>query len=114
MPQENVVFVNFDIFPAQVAAPERSWRDARVAVADGQVLVWVMNTGLPNTGSGPHLVYEATVVAQEGNVNKKRVLTLDTGQQVTILPQAGCGCGNPMRSWNPWPGQRKVYKPVGN
>lgn len=107
-----VVFVSFDIFPAQVVTPMRTWRDARVAVADRVLKVWVSDTGVRDSGPGPHMVFEGVVAEQAGNLSKERTLTLDNGIKVRVIPQAGCGCGNPLRSWNPWPGQRKVYRPV--
>jgi hypothetical protein len=103
----------FDTFPAEVRTPDRIYRDVRAALMeDGTLQVWATNTGEPNAGPGPHRVLVASASARSGRLSPGVALQTEFGE-VTVKSQNGCGCGNPLRSWDPFPGQTRVVVGLG-
>ena len=99
-----MVEVAFDMYPARVASGDRVWTKARAAVVreeDGDTLmVWT------KTGGKIASVMTASVASHEGSPDRALVLGTDSGS-VTVSKGGGCGCGSPLRSYNPWPGRRR-------
>jgi hypothetical protein len=106
------VRIVLDAFPVEVRTSDRVWRDARVALLEGgELAVWTSISGEPNPGPGPFRVLTASALSREGTPSRGMTLQTDSHGTVTLKMQSGCGCGNPLRSWNPWPG--RVRQVVG-
>ena len=102
------VRVVFDVFPAQVTTPDAVHRDARaILTEDGLLEVYSATTGLPNPGPGPYRVVQETALSHEGTADRRAVVQVASGS-ITVVPTRGCGCGSPLRSYDPWPGARIV------
>jgi hypothetical protein len=101
----DTIKVAFDMFPAEVKDDQGNiTKTARAVVIDGKLLVWVVKDGKP------YQMVSAPVVSTEGAVG--RLLKVQTDNGIYELSRGGgCGCGNPLKSYNPWPGKRRI--PVG-
>lgn len=73
---------------------------ARVLVADGRVLVYTAVDGKP------HLYFERELLSSGGNITRGLHLQVADGEVVAVKTR-GCGCGNPLKRFNPWPGERR-------
>jgi hypothetical protein len=94
-----------DAFPAEVTRSTDGvvWRSARAVITRSRVYVWVAQ------GREPLLVLDepydpagSTVPAFNARPGDGSHLTLTAGGQVHINRQRGCGCGNPLKAWQPW------------
>lgn len=95
------VRVSLDMFPADVTLADGTLlRSARIFVADDRVLVYT------RVGGTPKLTYEADVVSMVSSPRNAAVVTEDGTVQAHA--RQGCGCGNPLKRFNPWPDQRRV------
>lgn len=96
--------IQLDHFPAVVETPDGGkYNLARVTVADGTVKVWA----LPTNTSGPTVVFERQSLSVEGNrIAGFNILTPDG--VVRSTKARGCGCGNPLKSFDPYDGATRV------
>lgn len=94
-----------DVFPAEVATPSGVYRQARAVVTRTRLYVWVAE------GDGPRLVLcEAinpgrTVFARPNAPRSHAHHVTLSGQEeatVHVTRARGCGCGSPLKSWQPW------------
>lgn len=101
------VRIGLDFFPAFVTLPTgTTLTPARVFVAnaDGlgdRVLVYIIQNG------EPYLFYDRPLVSYSGNALRAIALQVADGE-VLVRKEDGCGCGNPLKSFNPWPGERRM------
>lgn len=100
------IAVALDYFPARVELPNGTTvNEARVLIADARVLVYV------NEGGTPKVYFDEPLLSSSGSAVRGYDLQTESG--VTIVKKAtGCGCGNPLRSFNPFPGQSRVRVPM--
>lgn len=99
-----VAHILLDHFPAVVETPDGAkFQLARVTVYDGKVQVWA----LPKTTSAPTVVYERTALSIEGTrIAGFSILTPDG--VVTSGKARGCGCGSPLKSFDPYNGATRM------
>jgi len=96
-----MVQIALDVFPAKVTLPSGAMLDtARVYVADGDVLVYT--AGLDE----PALMLRRPLVGHEGNLKSGMSLQVEDGV-VSVTRSKGCGCGHPLRWFNPWRGEQR-------
>src|SRR4051812_20142940 len=96
-----MVAIALDVFPANVVLPSGARLDtARLYVADEKVLIYVVGTG------EPALQFQRPLLGHEGNVRSGMSLQVEDGI-VEVTKSKGCGCGHPLRRFNPWPGERR-------
>lgn len=96
-----MVRIALDSFPAKVTLPSGAELDtARVYVADGDVLVYV--AGLEE----PALMLRQPLISHEGNLRSGMSLHVEDGV-VQVTQSKGCGCGHPLRRFNPWRGEQR-------
>ena len=95
------VAIGLDLFPAQVTLPDGTQMyPARVWIADGELLVYIVANGVPVE------YYRSAYISLEGT--RIAGLSIDTADgMVTARKKQGCGCGNPLKSFNPWPNERR-------
>jgi hypothetical protein len=105
--------VEFDLFPATVTTVNGRIPDVRASVVDKVLYVWSRTSSRPIVGPGPYTIIQSPVSTWRGSTSKGLTLTTEDGE-ISISLQGGCGCGNPLRSWNPWPGKRKIVVGLGN
>ena len=55
--------------------------------------------------------FESRILSVAGHASSRYSIGTDDGL-VEIEPTGGCGCGNPLRSFDPAPGMRKVQVPL--
>ena len=95
------VEIGLDYFPARVTLPSGAeLGPCRVFVADGRVQVWVLRDGKPE------IYYDRELVSSSGSSARGFSLQVGDGE-VRVSRDPGCGCGNPLRRYNPWPGERR-------
>lgn len=95
------VQIALDFFPARVTLPSGAeLGPVRVYVADGEVLVYNMVDGTP------HLHFKRELLSSEGNTLRGLNLLVADGT-VAVVKDRGCGCGHPLKRFNPWPGERR-------
>lgn len=99
------VSIELDFFPANVYTPEGSrFESVRLILADGYVQVYGA------TAAGIVKVYERPYQSWEGNrIAGYSILTSEGN--VVGNPAGGCGCGSPLRSFDPFSGMRRVVPP---
>lgn len=103
---ERMVSIALDVFPARVTLPSGAEFDtARVYVADERVLVYTASVG------DPVLTFSRPLLASEGNVRSGVSLQVEDGV-VQVVRSRGCGCGHPLRRFNPWRGERRTLVPL--
>lgn len=89
------------MYPARVTLPSGAELDqARLFVADGEVLVYVASGGLPR------LFFQRPLLSSEGSPISGMNLQVEDGI-VRVRRGGGCGCGHPLKRFNPWPGERR-------
>lgn len=95
------VEVALDFFPARVTLPSgTTLRPTRVFVADGRVQVYILRNGVAE------LYYDEPMISGSGSAPRGWDLLVADGA-VRVTRDNDCGCGNPLKSYNPWPGERK-------
>lgn len=95
------VEIALDAFPARVTLPSGAeLGPVRVYVADGQVLVYTVTDGTPN------LYFERKLLSSEGSMLRGLHLQVADGE-VVVTKDRGCGCGHPLKRFNPWPNERR-------
>lgn len=93
------VAIALDVYPAKVTLPDGAeMTKVRAIVADGKIKMFVTQNG------EPHLYYERDVQQIEGK-SPIRGVTLTTAEgEITIKKFGGCGCGDKLKTYNPFPG----------
>ena len=95
------VSIGLDFFPARVTLPDGTIvYPARLWVADGSLLVYIVANGEPT------LFYESPFVSLTGKKYAGMTITTEGGD-VLAKTEHGCGCGNPLKKFNPWRGERR-------
>lgn len=86
-----------NLFPASVSLPDGHFASARVHLANGLVRVFTRQ------GRQVTLAREATVTDYTAGEGRKtpHVLTIEGGEQWHVQLGRGCGCGDPLRAFNP-------------
>lgn len=93
-----MIRVALDMFPANIYTPNGGRYDpSRVVIADDVVKVYLAS------GAGIETVYAAPVLSTEGNRMAGYSIQTPDGE-VKALSAGGCGCGNPLRSFDPHSG----------
>ena len=96
------VTVDLDFFPARVTLPSGGvLKIARLYVANGEVIVFT------NQGSNIKEFFRRKLVSVEGNRRRGYSLMTEMGE-VKVTKAPGCGCSNPLKRYNPWPGVRRL------
>lgn len=100
---DRVVAIALDAFPAKVTLPDGTrLTPAKVLVADDRVLVYILQNG------EPVLYFDRELVEQIGNNVRRGVTLVVDGGQVAVEHDSDCGCGNPLKSYNPFAGERRT------
>lgn len=96
------VQIALDFFPARVTLPSGAeLGPVRVYVADGRVLVYHVVDGVPK------LHFDRELLSSEGNATRGMHLQVADGS-VRVVKDRGCGCGHPLKRFNPWPNERRT------
>lgn len=103
-PEPDAVVVR-DVFPAVVTAGPSTFRSALAVITRERVYVWTQKGAPalamsydPDASRVPRLSAPRSTPAH---------LTLADGSGITVQGQRGCGCGNPLKGWQPWRPYRK-------
>lgn len=100
MPRVGVA-IGLDLFPARVTLPDGTEvRPARVWVADGCALVYIVANGAPT------LYFGSPFISMDGNRVSGITIATEDGE-VFARKDNTCGCGNPLKRFNPWPSERR-------
>ncbi len=98
-----------DVFPAVVTAGPSTFRSALAVITRSRVYVFTERVAPalamsydPDASRVPALNAPRSAPAH---------LVLADGQTITVQGQRGCGCGNPLKGWQPWRPYRKAYSP---
>ena len=102
-----IAHILLDHYPAVVETPDGAkYNLARVTVYDGLVKVWA----LPTRTSAPTVVFEKSALSVDGTrISGFNILTPDGVLRSTKA--RGCGCGNPLKSFDPYNGATRVRVP---
>jgi hypothetical protein len=107
VPELGAVVVR-DTFPACVTVGELVHDTARAVVTRTHVYVWTADTGSPTlVEAAAYNPEESSVPPLNASRNKRTALRLADGRELHIVRASGCGCGNPLRHWQPWAPYRK-------
>lgn len=103
------VAVSLDVYPARVVLPDGAViTKVKAMIADGELILFVMQDG------SPFEYYRRKVASVQGNspVRGYQVYLIadDGGEQpvVGVTKSGGCGCGDKLKNYNPWPGTRRA------
>lgn len=98
-----------DVFPAVVTVGPDTYRSALAVITRDRLLVYVTRAApvldvpyLPEESKVPRLSDARSAVAH---------VRLASGVDATVQGQRGCGCGNPLKGWQPWRPYRKAQTP---
>jgi hypothetical protein len=102
----DVARILLDQFPAIAYSPTGGkYEPARVVVVNDRVQIWVIRNGT----SDPEIAYEADALSMEGNlIAGFDVLTPDG--TVKSIRAGGCGCGNKLKSFDPYGGATRTVE----
>lgn len=95
------VELRMDLFPARIVAnpgdPEMEtvYEITRLLVGRDEIWAWAMVEG------SPQLVLNERIESIEGRRTTGWTATLSDGSSVYFTRATGCGCGNPLRGWQP-------------
>lgn len=93
------VELRMDLFPARVVvtrdADETVYEVTRLLVGLDEIWVWAMVDGTPQ------LVVNERYESIDGRRTIGWTADLGEGDQVFFNRASGCGCGNPLRGWQP-------------
>lgn len=94
--------ITLDLFPALVATPYGARYDqARVIIANDELMILIAGAG------GVTEVYRKPVASFEGNrIAGYSILTADG--RFIANSAGGCGCGNILKSYNPFEGMTRL------
>jgi len=106
MPAEADPVVIRDVFPAEVALPGQHLRSARVVVTRARVYAWIGDREL--ILDAEYDPGESAVPALNAPPSRAAHLRLADGSEVHVNKQRGCGCGSPLKGWQPWSPFRKA------
>lgn len=86
-----------NLFPANVITPERKLLKTRVQIKDGKARVFQMLNGAID------LALEEEVAEYKPSNNRfaPTQVILASGETWQIKRASGCGCGNPLRNFDP-------------
>lgn len=93
-----MIRVALDMFPANVYTPNGGRHDpSRIVIADDEAKVYIAS------GAGIVCVFTAPVLSIEGNRMAGYSIQTPTGE-LKAISAGGCGCGSPLRSFDPFAG----------
>lgn len=93
-------YLRLDMFPATVTRGDGSVLDpVRAVVTDSQLYVFMDGNPRPQEELIVDL-YDYEVLSR----THSRVITDNDKEQIEITKRAGCGCGNKLRGFRPFPG----------
>lgn len=95
-----------DVFPALVTLGDRTYRSARAVITRDRLLVYL--TRAAPVLDAPYDGGTSTVPPLNAPRFRPAHLALSSGQVATVAGQRGCGCGNPLKGWQPWTPYRKA------
>lgn len=103
------VAVSLDVYPARVMLPDGAViTKVKALIADGELILYIMQNGSPFEyfrrkvasveGRSPTAGYQVHLVGDDGGAE----------ETVTVAKFGGCGCGDKLKNYNPWPGTRRA------
>lgn len=95
-----------DVFPAEVAVGGQVYRTARAIVTRNRLLVYLTTAG--PALDVPYDPAASSIAPLNAPRSRATRLALADGQTANINGQRGCGCGNPLKGWQPWRPYRKA------
>lgn len=98
-----------DLFPAVVTVGGTTYRSALAVITRDRLLVYV--TRAAPALDAPYLPEESQVPRLSAPRSAVAHLRLASGASATVQGQRGCGCGNPLKGWQPWRPYRKAQTP---
>lgn len=96
-----------DVFPAVVTAGTRTWRSTKAVITRDRVLVWTSRSSVVLDAAYDPLISSVPSINAPRLLRPAHLVLLD-GTAVTVAGQRGCGCGNPLKGWQPWTPYRKA------
>lgn len=97
------VQISLDVYPARVTLASGAVVDrARVFIANGDLLVYIMNNGTPTE------YYKRAVISTEGSSPMSGINVQVEDGIVAVKKAGGCGCGSRLKTYNPWPGETRA------
>ena len=97
------VAIALDVYPAKVTLPDGSEiNKVRAIVADGKLKLYVAQNG------EPHLYYERDAQQIEGKSPIRGYKITIADGEVGIRKFGGCGCGDKLKTYNPFQGMTRV------
>lgn len=103
-PPEPPVVVR-DVFPAEVSVAGQVYRSARAVITKERLLVYLTTAG--PVVDVPYDPEASSVAPLNAPRSKASHVLLGDGTLAHINGQRGCGCGNPLKGWQPWQPYRK-------
>lgn len=94
-------YLRLDLFPATVIAPDGTKYDpCRAVVTDTELYVFVDSNPRPVKAFSEH-IYDF-----QSTSRTRFIVTIDDDEQseYIVSRRAGCGCGNKLRGFRPFPG----------
>jgi len=94
------------VFPAEVVGPGGViWRTAKAVITRERIYVWVADGPRRRLVLSEPYEQAASEVAPGNAARTQRSHLTLAGEEaptVHVSRQRGCGCGNPLKGWNPW------------
>lgn len=94
------------VFPAVVTLGDRVYRSALAVITRNRILVYV--TRAAPVLDAPYDPMLSTVPPATAPRFAATYVRLTDGTGLTVTGQRGCGCGNPLKGWQPWTPYRKA------
>jgi len=95
--------ISLDAFPAKVTLPSGAeLSPVRAYLVDGRVEIYHV------VGGTVDLYYSRDVRSIDGRSVLSGINVLVDDGEVRIKKASGCGCGHPLKSYNPWPGESRT------
>lgn len=96
-----------DVFPAVVTIGDRTYRSAKAVITRDRLLVYLTRAA-PVLDAPYDPVISLVPASTAPRSLRPAHLVLLSGQTVIVDRQRGCGCGNPLKGWQPWSPYRKA------
>ena len=93
------VAIAIDVYPSKVTLPDGAeMTRVRTIVADGKLRMYVAQNG------DPFLYLERDVQEIVGKSPIRGITLVTADGDVNVKKFGGCGCGDKLKTWNPFPG----------
>lgn len=89
------VTLRTDLWPAHVQVEDELYSPSRLLLSLDEIWVWYMRDGQNE------LVVNERVVDLQGDRKTGWTVQLDDGRTLLFRRSSGCGCGNPLRGFQP-------------